>query len=276
MYLLGNHMSLIFQYYGEWYGCIESCMSLGINISSTFLITSILLFRLIPTFVNKAKVLSDHTITKSKENPKKSVENQWSPWKTTAQSLGFLLELDAWFTTVSDLPLESESYCPIYIIDLAWAMFVIGMTVWGALLILILVPGIISFHQRKEKTSIQFILVCLNVFVLWVVSGMFLLTDNIQPLGCSFGCHFEGLRNQTSLNFESNDHHINCHYDALHSTRLAILFLTLMYYTSISIALVIHSWRKYHAYKMQMRGGKDKTENGIEMLDVKKVESDSV
>ena len=271
-------MSLIFQYYGEWYGCVESCMSLGINISSTFLITSILLFRLIPTFVNKAKVLSDHTMDKLDESSKKSVEYHWSPWKTTAQSLGYLLELDAWFTTVSDLPLESESYCPQYIIDLAWAMFIIGMIVWGALLILILIPGIISFHQRKEKTSVQFFIVCLNVVVLWVVSGTFLLTDNIQPLGCSFGCHLEGLRNQTSLNFESNDHHhlINCHYDALHSTRLATLFLALVYYTSVSVALVIHSWRKYHVYKMQMNVARDKEENGIEMLNVKSVESGNV
>lgn len=253
-------------------------MSLGINISSTFLITSILLFRLIPTFVNKAKVLSDHTMDKLDESSKKSVEYHWSPWKTTAQSLGYLLELDAWFTTVSDLPLESESYCPQYIIDLAWAMFIIGMIVWGALLILILIPGIISFHQRKEKTSVQFFIVCLNVVVLWVVSGTFLLTDNIQPLGCSFGCHLEGLRNQTSLNLESNDHNhlINCHYDALHSTRLATLFLALVYYTSVSVALVIHSWRKYHVYKMQMNVARDKEENGIEMLNVKSVESGNV
>ena len=255
MYLVGNHMSLIFQYHYEWYQCDDTCRDLGTEIASTFLITAILLFRLIPTFVNKVKILSDHAMGRHRTSARKKPDiSSWSPWRTTAQALGFTLELDAWFTAVSDLPLQSQEYCPKYSIDLAWGTFVIGMIVWATLLIVILIPGIINLYQEEIKETlriIQFCLVCLNFLALWIVTAVFLLTDNIQPLGCAFGCHTEDLRNQTISNFQVGTNDIICHYDALHSTRLVVLLLVLIYYTAASIALVFHSWRKYHAYKNQ-------------------------
>ena len=241
-YLLGNRIGIIFAFYGQYLNCDDECRDILIEMSHTLIIFSILMLTLTPPFVNKINVLTIHVV-KDTDSIKKNKDRLWSPWKILAQSLALMLELDAWFTAVSGIPeKEAPIHCPIYQMFLEWSLFVISLIIWAILLVVIGLPGIIKAYRTKEnghKAVILFIILAL----IWVASGGYILADNTQPLGCAFGCY-------TDLPYLNiNDTSIDCHYEAFHSTRATILFIILIFSTSLTITLIVH-WCQKHGKTM--------------------------
>lgn len=237
LYLVGNHVGLILANYGIFYGCDETCVRIGVQISNTLLITALLLFQLIPPFVNKAKVLTSKKITTNDHHMEHS--SNWSPWKTTAQAMGFILQLDTWFTAVSNLPLDTVVLCPDYAINLAWGLYGVGLICWAALLVVMIIPGAVNVIKRPDSINVfQLVLACINLSVIWLISAGLLLGDNIQPLGCVFGC-------RTDVTFLlDNSTSSECQYETFHATRTTILFIVMISLALMAVGLIVHSHKK--------------------------------
>lgn len=238
LYLVGNRIGLILINYGIFYGCGETCGEIGIEISTTLLITAILLFRLIPPFVNNVQVL----IYKVVKDPKNEHSSIWSPWKITAQAMGFILELDAWFTAVSDLPLEADNNCTNQAVNLAWGVFVISLVCWAVLLIVMVIPGAVDVIKNPESPQKlhQLVIACVNILAIWFISAGLLLADNVQPLGCVFDCFRDisfTMDNSTSS---------SCQYDTFHGIRTAILSIIIVSISLLAVGIIVHSHRKKH------------------------------
>ena len=242
-YLLGNKIGIIFAFYGQYLNCDDECKEILIEIGNTLIIFSILLLTLTPLFVNKINILTIH-VAEYTHFIKENKDCLLSPWKITAQSLALILDLDAWFTAVSDIP-EMEAhihYCPIYEICLEWSLFVISLIIWAMLVVVIGSPYIIKSYKIKENRH-KAVFLCIILALIWVVSGGYILADNTQPLGCTFGCY-------TDLPYLNiNDTSIDCHYEAFHSTRAIILFIISIFLTSMAVTLIVY-WCQKHGKTM--------------------------
>ena len=238
-YLLGNKIGIIFAFYGQYLNCDDNCSEGLIEMGNTLIIFTILLLTLTPLFVNKINVLTIHVLEDT-DSIKENKDRLWSPWKIIAQSLALMLDLDAWFTAISDIPeKEAPLHCPVYEMSLEWSMFVVSLIIWGILLVVIGLPGIIKAYRTKENGH-KAVILCVILALIWVVSGGYVLADNTQPLACTFGCY-------TDLPYlYINDTSIDCHYEAFHSTRAIILFIVLIFLTSMTITLIVH-WCQKHS-----------------------------
>ena len=236
-YLLGNKIGTIFANYGEYLNCNNKCREILDEIGNTLVILSILLLTLTPPLVNKINVLSSHVV-KDTHSIKEDKEPLWSPWKIIVQSLALILDLDAWFTAVSGIPIKATIYCPFHEKCLEWSLFVISLIVWAMLVVVIGLPYIIKTYKTKENRHKALIL-CIILALIWVTSGGYLLADNTQPLGCAFGCYTD----IPYLNISGTT--IECHYEAFHITRATVLFIVLIFLTSLTITLIVHRCQKY-------------------------------
>ena len=236
-YLLGNRIGVIFAYYGEYFSCDNRCGEIMIEIGNTLIIFSILLLTLTPPFVSKVNTLTIH-IVKDTHSIKENKEPLWSPWKITAQSLALMLDFDAWFTAVSDIPERNAPiHCPFHEMYLEWGLFAISLIIWAVLLVVIGLPGVIKVYRTKENRYKAAIL-CVVLALIWVASGGYLLSNNTQPFGCAFDCY-------TDLPYLNiNDTTIDCHYEAFHATRATILFMILIFFSSVTVTLVVHWYQK--------------------------------
>ena len=236
-YLLGNRIGIIFAYYGHLLSCDHGCRESMIEIGNTLIIFSILLLTLTPPFVNKVNTLTIYVI-KDTQSIKENKEPLWSPWKITAQSMALMLDFDAWFTAVSDIPeREAPIHCPFHEMYLEWGLFAISLIIWAALLVVIGLPGVIKVYRTKENRHKAAIL-CIILALIWVASGGYLLSNNTQPLGCAFDCYTD----LPHLNI--NHTTIDCHYEAFHATRATILFIILIFLSSVTVTLVVHWCQK--------------------------------
>ena len=236
-YLLGNRIGIIFAYYGHLFSCNDECRESMIEVGNTLIIFSILLLTLTPPFINKIDMLTIHVV-KDTHSIKENKEPLWSPWKITAQSLALMLDLDAWFTAVSDIPgKEAPRYCPFYEMYLEWGLFAVSLIIWAVLLVVIGLPGFIKVYRTKENGH-KAAIICVILALIWVASGGYLLGDNTQPLGCAFDCY-------TDLPYLNVNHtRIDCNYEAFHATRATILFIILIFLTSVTVTLVVHWCQK--------------------------------
>ena len=239
-YLIGNRFGVIFVSYGHVVGCESNCQRLFMESDETCLILAILLFSLTPSYVNKTKVLSDHVITEHEPN---GVRRQpiWSPWKVTAQSMAHMLEFDAWFSAVSDIPLGTNISCPSQELYFSWALFGASLTIWAILLIIMVTPGVIKVIKLGNKKYFKKVFIlCIIVGLIWISSGGLILADNTQPFGCVFGCH-------TNL-ASDNSTNAGCQFVEFHVTRFVILFIIFIYLLSLAVTLTAH-WCKKNFYR---------------------------
>ena len=159
-----------------------------------------------------------------------STETPWSPWKITAQSMSLLLEFDAWFTAVSDIPVKATIHCPSHDLYLAWILLIISLIIWAVLLVVIGLPGVIKAFRRKKNRH-KAVILCIILALIWASSGGYILADNVQPLGCMFDC-------QTDLQYLNST--TECHYYSFHATRAVILAVVMIYLSSVTVILIVH------------------------------------
>ena len=239
-YLIGNKFGVIFVSYGDIVGCENNCQRLFMESDETCLILAILLFSLTPKYINKTKILSDHIIGEHEPNTISS-HPVWSPWKVTAHSMALMLEFDAWFSAVSDIPLSIKISCPSQELYFSWALFAASLTVWAILLIIMVIPGVIKVMKLgNKKYFIKVFILCIIVGFIWVSSAGLILADNTQPFGCVFGCH-------TNLPSE-NSTNMDCQFVQFHVTRFLILCAIFIYLLSLTVSLIVH-WCKKNFYR---------------------------
>ena len=254
-YLLGNRIGTVFFNYGEYLNCDNKCREIVDEMGNTLVILAILLLTLTPLLVNKINMLSIHVV-KDTHSINEDKEPLWSPWKIIVQSLALILDLDAWFTAVSGIPIKVTIYCPFHEKCLEWSVFVISLIVWAMLVVVIGLPYINIAYKTKENRH-KAVILCIILALIWVASGGYLLVDNTQPLGCTFGCYTD--LPHLNINYTT----IDCHYEAFHTTRATILFIILIFLTSMTITLVVHWCQKYGKTIINFRKGS----NGSAILD---------
>ena len=229
MYLFGDDITTILVLYSNEFECNENCRLVFQAVGRALLISAILFFRLTPAFVNKSTVVMNLVSDEHISQP------SWSPWKATAQSVALIVELDAWFSAVAELPLHADTYCPVHELIVSWVLYGISLVIWAVLLLLIMTPGIIKAMGKCQENICKIFSICGVIMVIWFCSAVLILADNSQPIGCLFNCdlHVESINNRTDT----------CNERRFYGATIGLNILVLILLSTITVALLIH-WVK--------------------------------
>ena len=229
MYLVGDDITTILVLYSNEFECNENCRLVFQTVGRALLISAILFFRLTPAFVNKSTVVMNLVSDEHISHP------SWSPWKATAQSVALIVELDAWFSAVADLPLHADTYCPVHELIVSWVLYGASLVIWAVLLLLIVTPGIIKAKGKCQENIFKIFAICGVIVVIWFCSAVLILADNTQPLGCLFNCdlHVVSTNNRTDT----------CNERRFYGATLSLNTLVLILLSTITVALLSH-WVK--------------------------------
>ena len=114
-------------------------------------------------------------------------------FKTVAELFGVITEVDGWYTAMTTLS-QSNYYfestkstdfkCSVYITVAFWIGFVTLMTVLAVYYCLH------AYNYNKEYVKKECcrsnILLCFAIVLVWIVAGVYIVTDNDQPLACTY------------------------------------------------------------------------------------------
>ena len=226
-YLIGDNINALFATYRSELNCDTACLEAVGNVGTALLIISLLLFGIAPTFLSGAITVSDLIYNVSEES-----DHLWSRRMTTAHSIALIVELDAWFSAVADLPAKSSSFCPQHDLTILWVLYCITIFLWAVVLVVLFTPGIIKAITDNDKKLRKIFLVVFLAISIWISSAFAIIADNSQPIGCLFECDFN-TGNRTNV----------CNEGAQHGTRIGLLLLALIPLAVISSSLLIH-WIK--------------------------------
>ena len=243
-YLIGDNISTIVLEYEDKLNCKKECQRVIGDIAIAMLVMAALIFRLKPQLITKLKELTKpQLITKLEELTKAQLitklkeltgkEPKWSYWRVTAQSVSLIIELDVWFSAVAAKPLDSPMYCPIHELSLAWVLYIVCLILFLIFLILAAAPAVTETVRRKLKKVIL-IKTGVTLGIIWLCSGITLLSDNYQPLGCVFGC--DQVMDNTKYN-------TTCLKETHIGTRIGLLILDNVMLITIVVMLIGH-WAK--------------------------------
>ena len=206
LYYIGDDLSYFVRAYKEPLGCDSSCVHNVRHTSDSMLYISLLMFTLAPILFDRIKVFED---TSSND----TAEWHWSVIKDTGHAFALIIDLDAWYTTVADVPFSSSEYCPAGELTVAWVMYGFCLFIWAVTLILIYTPGIkLALNETPQNFKKALIYICLLILI-WTTTATMLFADNPQPLACLFGC-------DVSSNVVNTT---NCHNERLFLTRAVLL-----------------------------------------------------
>ena len=228
MYLVGDDITTVFVLYSNEFECNEDCRLVFQAVGRALLISAILFFRLTPAFVNKSTVVMNLVSDEQISHP------SWSPWKATAQSVALIVELDAWFSAVAELPLHADTYCPVHELIVSWVLYGVSLVIWAVLLLLIVTPGIIKAMGKCQENVCKTFAIFGVIVVIWFCSAVLILADNSQPIGCLFNCDlYVSIINRTDT----------CNERRYYGTTVCLNTLVLILLSTITVALFIH-WAK--------------------------------
>ena len=227
-YLIGDNINALFATYQSELNCDTACLEAVGNIGTALLIISLLLFGIAPTFLNGAITVSDLIYNVSAEES----DHSWSRRLTAAHSIALIVELDAWFSAVADLPAKSSSFCPQHDLTILWVLYCLTIFLWAVVLAVLFTPGIIKAIKDNDQKFRKIFFVVFIAISIWFSSAFTIIADNSQPIGCLFECDFN-TGNRTNV----------CNEGAQHGTRIFLLFLALIPLAVISSSLLIH-WIK--------------------------------
>ena len=208
LYYVGSNLDTVMQNFGISLGCGTDCQNNINDISTVLLVMSLVAFTMLPSLSDKAKALRDTVYT-----PKED-EWSWSFWKNTEHAISMIIEVDGWFSTVTDLTSNSSSYCPSLELAIARVLYGVIIVVWIGFVVITYGPGFVLISKRKshkKKTYIGLILVCI---ILCIFPSLYLFANNDQPSGCLFGC---------DVSSDTQDR--VCYNTAYRVTRASLLFL---------------------------------------------------
>ena len=198
-YFADNFDSIISEFSNEL-GCNSNCVDVINHVTNTLLVVSLLIFTLVPTVIERMKIIDDIRVYHAEKW-------HWAIIKDTGHALALIVDLDAWFSTIADIPFYSADYCPNHVLILAWVMYGFCLFVWLLLLILIYTPGVqLALNETPQKFKKVTIYVCLMI-LLWTMTAITLLADNEQPIGCLFNCDMSDYRAVNYTDCQATNYH---------------------------------------------------------------------
>ena len=252
-YLIGDNIAQFVTNYQSDLGCSTKCLESVGNAGSTLLVISLVLFGIVPTFIHGATTVSNLIY-----DVRVNLGYFWSPWRAAGHSIALIVQLDAWFSIISGLQTSSDSFCPSNELDILWVLYGVTILIWAIVLAVIFAPGVIEAIMSKQQIRRKIFIITLIAVVIWFSSGVAIIADNDQPIGCLFECDFT-TENRTNV----------CNEGAQHGTRIGLLFIALIPLAVMSISIFIH-WIK----KMRQLYSTTSQEN--EQPDIKSVELNSI
>ena len=221
-FLIGDDITPLIRNLSEQLKCDEQCLETVEDVGTVLLIIAILLFRLTPSFTTKIQLLGDEV------SAEKLRKQSLSSWSNIAFSFSIIVELDAWFSTVANLPLQSEFFCPMHELALTWILYSASLIIFAILLAVILSPSISYALKTNKKKLTSVALPSVVIILMWSFSALLLVGENTQPLGCLFQCDIT----------TDNSTNTSCKPEAYHGTRVAILALCMFYFGGVFLVLV--------------------------------------
>ena len=252
-YLIGDNIAQFVTNYQSDLGCSTKCLESVGNAGSTLLVISLVLFGIVPTFIHGATTVSNLVY-----DVRVNLGYFWSPWRAAGHSIALIVQLDAWFSIISGLQTNSDSFCPSNELDILWVLYGVTIVIWGTVLVVIFAPGIIEAIMNKKMIYRKIFKITLIAVVIWFCSGVAIIADNDQPIGCLFECDFT-TENRTNV----------CKEVAQHGTRIGLLFIALIPLAVMSFSIFVH-WIK----KMRQLYSTTSQEN--KQPDIKNVELNSI
>ena len=227
-FLIGDDITPLIRNLDEQLKCDEQCLETVEDAGTVLLIIAILLFRLTPSFTTKIQLLGNEL------SAEKLRKQSLSSWSNIAFSFSIIVELDAWFSTVANLPLQSDFFCPMHELAITWLLYSASLIIFALLLAVILSPSISYALKTNKKKLTSVALPSVVIIMMWSFTALLLVGENTQPLGCLFQCDIS-TDNSTST---------SCKPEAYHGTRIAILGLCMFYFGGVFIVLVDYWLRK--------------------------------
>ena len=221
LYYIGDDLSYFVEAFQKSLGCDSSCVHNVEHTSDSMLYISLLTFTLAPILFDRIKVIED-------TNSNEISEWHWSVIKDTGHAFALIIDLDAWYTTVADVPFSSSEYCPAGELTVAWVMYGFCLFIWAVTLILIYTPGIkLALNETPQNFKKVLVYICLLILI-WTTTATMLFADSPQPLGCLYGCDVSTSVANTA----------NCREETFFLTRVILLGAVAIVLT-IVVALVI-------------------------------------
>ena len=206
LYYIGDDLSYFVNAYQHSLGCNSSCVHNVDHTSDSMLYISLLMFTLGPILFDRIKLIED---TSSND----IAEWHWSVIKDTGHAFALIIDLDAWYSTVADVPFSSSEYCPAGELTVAWVMYGFCLFIWAVTLILIYTPGIkLALNETPQNFKKALVYICLLILI-WTTTATMLFADNPQPMGCLYGCDVSSSVANTT----------NCRDERLFLTRVVLL-----------------------------------------------------
>ena len=184
VYYVGDNYPPMIREYGPELGCNGAqCFESVAASESVLLGMAVVFYRLIPFCIAKY-----YKSRLAKPDKNTEVEVQLEPeWVLAAESLTLLVEFDTWFTVVGMPPLSFASNSTLCFSDpytgAAWGFWVFFLAMY------IFVTHFV-LHVQYElkylcKLSVSCVSTSISTVALWMALGLYLLSDNFLPLGCT-------------------------------------------------------------------------------------------
>ena len=181
VYFVGDNYPTLIRDYGTELGCGTECLNSVVASEPVLLGVAVVFYRVIPFCINK---YYQSRLAKKQDT---EVAVQLEPeWILGAESLTLLVEFDSWFTIVGAPPASgllgnttclSDGYT-----GATWVFWVFFLLMYMFIVHYVL-------HIQYDFKLLNINLSCLasnfGTFALWCSFGLYLLSDNPLPLGCT-------------------------------------------------------------------------------------------
>lgn len=219
-YFMGDQILPLLSTYGPDLDCHVQCIETAAIIGTALVVISLLCFRFTPLLIFKL-----HIVTGTYKHSELIVQSH-SMWHSIIESMSLIVELDAWFVIIADIPLENPLFCPKHQLIVAWVLYTLISVIWVVMLFAIVLPGAIKLLSRGYDLFKVFSLPLSMIIIVWFSVVVLLLSANVQPIGCLFGCDI------TYGNFTTD-----CNKEGYFGSRIAMLALVTLTFMGIGIVL---------------------------------------
>ena len=210
------------------FNCDDTCLDVLSDASTVLLVIASILFSINEIHGGKLYLLFKSLSNTLFSDSSSDDGNEWLIWAKTAEIIAFSRVFDSAFATVAGLSTYEEN-CPIHEAAIIWSMYVFLLILWGILLGIIMIPGALQAHRRREKNGSLYVM---SIAIVFISSACMLIGNNNQPLGCAFDCDIFS-RNYTNI----------CHQEGYHGVRITSLIVSCMIFGSLIIGLSIHIYK---------------------------------
>ena len=176
LYFFGNNSADIANTYGEELQCRESCVVMWRIAAMISLGSALAYYQLIPPCLHKIAKLYHY-------------EDKRSDWFSSTAMIGIFIKIDALFNAVNLAAEEAQDQCGPFTVALTTTSILICTALGIGLIITNFIYSLAMLRKNQNDKQGRKLAVFVTSFViLFLCFPPYLLTDNRQPLDCTFGC----------------------------------------------------------------------------------------